>query len=69
MTVKYPSKYKITLAYDGVFNVHLFENDYMDIENALEIVKEDFEQYPNFEYCDVINSETGEVLAICYNHD
>lgn len=69
MIVHYPSKYKVTLSYDGVFHVHLFENDFLDMENILEIVKEDFEQYPDFEYCNVIDTTTGEVLAICYNHD
>ena len=69
MRVHYPPKYKVTLFYDGVFGVHLFENDYTDMGNILEIVKEDFEQHPTFEYCDVIDATTGEVLAICYNHD
>lgn len=69
MRVHYPPKYKVTLLYDGVFSVRLFENDFLDMENILEIVKEDFEQYPDFEYCDVIDATTGEVLAICYNHD
>jgi hypothetical protein len=69
MLVRYPQKYKVTLSYEGVFNVHLFENEWLDIENILEIVKEDFEQHPSFEYCDVIDATTGEVLAICYNHD
>jgi predicted small secreted protein len=69
MLVRYPQKYKVTLSYEGVFNVHLFENECLDMENILEIVKEDFEQHPSFEYCDVIDATTGEVLAICYNHD
>jgi hypothetical protein len=69
MLVRYPQKYKVTLSYEGVFNVHLFENECLDMENILEIVKEDFEQHPSFEYCDVISATTGEVLAICYNHD
>lgn len=69
MLVRYPQKYKVTFSYEGVFNVHLFENEWLDMENILEIVKEDFEQHPSFEYCDVIDATTGEVLAICYNHD
>ena len=69
MVVYYPPKYKVTLSYDGVFNVHLFEDVFLDMENILEIVKGDFEQYPDFNYCDVIDATTGEVLAICYNHD
>lgn len=69
MVVYYPPKYKVTLSYDGVFSVHLFEDVFLNMENILEIVKEDFEQYPDFNYCDVIDSTTGEVLAICYNHD
>jgi len=69
MRVIYPVNHKVTLSYDGVFNVHLFENTYLDMENILEIVKEDFEQYPDFEYCDVIDATTGKVLATCQNCD
>ena len=69
MRVHYPQRFKVILSYDGVFQVHLFENDFQDMESILEIVKEDFKQYPDFEYCNIINIATWEVLAVCYNHD
>jgi hypothetical protein len=66
MKIIYPSAQPITLCYDGAFSVHTFEDDYYQLKDVLETIKEDFASY-NFDECAVINAKTGEVVAIVCN--
>lgn len=67
MFVEYPTEYYFTLVYDGIFFVHSFEGQPLSIKTILEIVGLDFDLFPHFDCCNIIDSKTGEVIAIAHN--